>query len=356
MLNDDLLKILDSLKDKDALGIGDDVNETVLLIDGLNSFIRGFSCSPAMNDNGDHIGGISGFLKTIAFTIRQFKPSRCIIVFDGKGGSSRRKKKFPAYKDRKSPKTRLNRAYDFQTVDEEIDSMNLQLMRVVQYIEYLPLTILNMDDVEADDVIAYIATEILSENPNNKSVIISSTDRDYLQLIDERVKVWNPTRKIYFDEITVHNEYKIPQHNFLMYRILDGDKSDGIPGIRGIGFKTIQKKLPILLSDTKITIESLLEYVSSNNDDSKLFKTILASKDILERNYDLMQLNKVDMPMRTKTRVIEIMNMPIKLLNSYQFKKMVLMDKMYSAIPNIDTWLTQSFNILNSFAMTTQKG
>ena len=70
-------------------GIGSSKDSHLLVIDGLNTFIRVFSAVPALNDDGQHIGGVTGFLRSVAAVIRQIKPTRCIIVFDGKGGSKR---------------------------------------------------------------------------------------------------------------------------------------------------------------------------------------------------------------------------------------------------------------------------
>ena len=89
-----------------------DKDSKVLIVDGLNSFIRVFSAVPLVNDDGDHIGGYVGFMRSIAAVIRQFKPTRCIIVFDGKGGSARRKKMHSGYKEGRTMSTRFNRRED----------------------------------------------------------------------------------------------------------------------------------------------------------------------------------------------------------------------------------------------------
>ena len=90
-------------------------NSRVLLIDALNTFLRSYAAIPTLDDNGNHIGGMSGFLKSIGSVIRDFKPTRVIIVFDGKGGSQRRRKIYPDYKANRKPPTRLNRQYDMTT-------------------------------------------------------------------------------------------------------------------------------------------------------------------------------------------------------------------------------------------------
>ena len=106
MSNKKYLSILDDIK-KNSNSLEDGKpNDKVLIIDGLNTFIRVFSVIPTTNDDGIHVGGIVGFLRSIGYTINMFRPTRVIIVFDGKGGSTRRRKIYPEYKqNRKTKKT-----------------------------------------------------------------------------------------------------------------------------------------------------------------------------------------------------------------------------------------------------------
>ena len=67
-------------------------------VDFQNTNKKVFSVMPTLNENGIHVGGIVGFLKSIGFAINMFNPTRTIIVFDGKGGSNRRRKLYPEYK------------------------------------------------------------------------------------------------------------------------------------------------------------------------------------------------------------------------------------------------------------------
>jgi len=90
----DLNKILEEMREE-RKNAPDTLDGRVLLVDALNSFIRCFAAVPTMNEDGEHVGGISGFLKSIGVAIRQFKPSRVVLVFDGKGGSKRRRKLYP---------------------------------------------------------------------------------------------------------------------------------------------------------------------------------------------------------------------------------------------------------------------
>ena len=98
MINKRHLSILEEIKKSGGKIDSGEPNDSVLLIDGLNTFIRVFTAIPTTNEDGIHIGGIVGFLRSLAYTINMVRPTRTIIVFDGKGGSNRRRKIFPQYK------------------------------------------------------------------------------------------------------------------------------------------------------------------------------------------------------------------------------------------------------------------
>ena len=329
------LSILDEIKEQGGSDNGDNPNENVLIIDGLNTFIRVFSVIPTTNDDGTHIGGIVGFLKSIGYTINMFRPTRCIIIWDGKGGSSRRRKLYPEYKAKRKTNIRLNRAYDFETIEQERENMIRQIRRTIDYLEYLPVTMLSIDNVEADDIIAYASKQVLTDS----KVTIMSSDKDFLQLVDDRISVWSPTKKKLYKPEQVLEEYGIPSHNLLMYRIFDGDKSDNINGVFGYGLKTVQKKLPFLQEEKQYSVDEVIQ------ESSELEK----HREIMERNFTLMQLYDVNISSSAKTKTIDKVRELIPQLNKQTFRKMFLEDKMYSALPNLESWLQTKFQTLVKF-------
>ena len=94
VINKRHLSILDEIKKSGGEIDSGKPNDSVLLIDGMNTFIRVFSAIPTTNEDGVHVGGIVGFLRSLAFSINMIRPTRTIVVFDGKGGSNRRRKYF----------------------------------------------------------------------------------------------------------------------------------------------------------------------------------------------------------------------------------------------------------------------
>ena len=336
-LNEKFISFLDNIDDSEKTGKLN-LNDKVLIIDGLNTFIRSFSVNPAVNDDGVHIGGIAGFLKSIRYTLSVIKPTRCIIVFDGKDGSKRRRKIYPEYKAQRKIKKRLNRNVDWGTAPaNEEESMKLQLGRLVEYLEYLPLTIVSVDGIEADDTMAYVSKQFLSDS----KIILMSTDKDFLQLVDDRISVWSPTKKILYTPDKVKDEYGIPSKNLLTYRILDGDKSDNINGVQGAGLKSIIKYIPSITEDNEFNAKNLLDFVNNSDSKIKLLENIKNSSNLIKRNYLLMQLSKVDIPNHTKRKITDSIRRDIPELVKYKLQTMIMKDKLYSNISDFGNWIKE---------------
>ena len=336
-LNKKYISFLEQTKDDTHKAVNH-LNDRVLIVDGLNTFIRSFAVNPALNEDGLHIGGMVGFMKSVRYTCDILKPSRCIIVFDGKGGSKRRRKLYPEYKGTRKVKRRLNRNVDWGTApQDEQHSMKQQMGRLIEYLEQLPLTLVSVDGIEADDTMAYISQQLLPKS----DVILMSTDKDFLQLIDDRVKVWSPTKKKVYNKQAVLEEFGIPSRNMLTYRILDGDKSDNINGVQGAGLKSLIKYIPQITEDKDFTAMDLINFVNNSDSKIKLLENIKKSSNLLKRNYLLMQLNKVDIPNHTKMKIQGAVNGKVPQLVKYRFQTMFLKDKLTSAIPNLDSWIME---------------
>ena len=349
VINKRHLSILDEIKKSGGEVDNEKPNDSVLLIDGMNLFIRVFSAIPTTNEDGVHVGGIVGFLRSLAYSINMIRPTRTIIVFDGKGGSNRRRKIFPQYKMGRKMSYRLNRAHNFLTREEEQQMMIRQLNRVVEYLECLPVSIMNMENIEADDVIGYLSKHIYK---NNKTTIVS-TDKDFLQLVDETTSIYSPTKKKMYNEDEVFEEYGIHPKNFLLFRMFDGDKSDGIPGVNGIGMKTLVKLFPFMKTKEKYTLDDI--YRSAETQKNPLCERVLQSKDLLDLNKQLMDLEDGIISGQTKLKVKEIVERPIQRVIKHRFQKMFLEDKLYQALPNLNSWLATTFNKLNFMAEETHK-
>jgi DNA polymerase-1 len=329
-----------------------DANDHVLLFDGLNTFIRSFGATPSVNEDGEHVGGITGFLYSIGKCVRDFRPSRCIIVFDGRGGSKRRKQLHTEYKANRANKTKLRR-YDhhYASIDDEQEAMRHQFARLVSYLDALPVTFLAIDGIEADDTIAYITSLY---HDTCKKITIVSTDRDFYQLVSDKVQLWSPIKKKMYDVPAVIEEYKVHPHNYVLYRSFTGDASDNIEGVSGIGPKTLQKVLPELQLEQEFTLEALFDKAQINKD-NKTFRTILESRNTLETNYQLMNIKLLNISATQLSTIRNIISAPIPMLNKVEFQRMFMQDKLWAVMKNLPDWLNNTWLSLNAFAQKTQK-
>ena len=308
------------------------LNDHVLVIDGLNNFIRCFSAIPMMSDNGYHIGGLIGFLRSLSYIIKLIRPTRILIVFDGKGGSQKRKKLFPDYKAGRAFKSKLNRRVEFTKEGDERTSMVQQMSRLMEYLDCLPVQTFSLDNMEADDVISYVANK-----GNFSRCTIMSTDKDFLQLVDDRINVYSPSKKKLYNTETLMEEYDIHPENFLMYRMVDGDKSDNIPGVKGIGLKTLIKLYPEISTEPI----SLKELVSRDN-------RLSENLDILKRNFELMDLKEILISGNAKQKILDFVEQKPNSLNSFKFRQMYLEDGFSNEIQNLEVWLRESWSTLDT--------
>jgi DNA polymerase-1 len=333
-----------------------DVNDHIMVFDGLNTFIRAFGATPSTNEDGDHIGGITGFLFSIGKAVRDFKPSRCVIVFDGRGGSARRKKISGDYKANRANKTRLRRHdhQNFATIEDEQEAMRYQFSRLVSYLDNLPVTFLAIDGIEADDTIAYIAQMY---KDISKKITIVSTDRDFYQLISPTLQVWSPIKKKMYDEAALIEEFGVHPNNYVVYRTFTGDNSDNIAGVDGFGPKTILKTFPELAEETEFTLEDLQKKCNDKIPlkEGKSFQKVLASYDIIETNYRLMNIKLLNIPAQNASTIRGIMQQEIPTLNKMEFQRLFMEDKMWTTMKNLPDWLNSTWLSLNAFAMQTHK-
>ena len=342
-MTQDLLEVFQSMdfSDKDS-GIA--LNDRVLIIDGMNTFIRSFAAIPTMDENGNHIGGVTGFLKSVGYVTRKFKPSRVYVIFDGKGGSKRRRDIYPDYKLGRKPLTRLNRTYDMTTEKDEQDLMRYELVIVAKALMKLPITTITLDHVEADDIISYIAQHVVE---NGGESIIYSTDKDFLQLVGDDIKVWNPVRKkTYIPEIVVE-DYEIHPNNFLLYRALTGDTSDNLPGIKGLGMKTLLKIVPEFVTEQPLTFDDVID--AAENSKLKVASRIVDEQESIKRNIKLMSLRSVMISDNNKMKILNKINRPQLSLHKYDLTKLLLETNILPAMQIYDSWVVSTFNPLTRF-------
>ena len=341
---EDIFSLLDNVQKPGDLG----VNNRVLIVDGLNLYLRAFAVNGALNDNGVPVGGLTGFLRSLAYAIREVNPTRVIVVYDGAGGSQRRRKIHPDYKSNRTPGKRITRWDAFKDAKEEKDAMKIQFSRLIEYLDFLPVNVISIDKIEADDTIAYIAHTLLDED-----VTILSADQDFLQLVNERITVWSPTKKKFYTPRMVIDDYGVPAHNFLMYKVLMGDKSDNIEGVKGLGPKKLPKIVPDLLTQTTLDLDFILEHAGKGEE--PMHKKIVESATQLQINEELMDLKNPPISGELKLQIARLIEAPINLLSRNDFIMMYSDDQLGNAIKAPDLWLREHFVKLNTLAKQTHE-
>jgi len=238
-----------------------------LLVDGNNLMKIGFHGVKDYFHKGKHIGAIWHFLNTLRKFLEENNYNKVVVFWDSDTNSSQRRLIYPKYK--------LNRRNDSNEIKQ--DSYEEQKQRVKQYLEEMFVRQLEVENSEADDLIAYYCQ--ISEDENKT---IFSSDRDLTQLISEKVTIYSPSTKRYYkmgDTIKM-SDFEVPHYNVKIIKILTGDSSDNIDGIFYLGEKTLIKFFPELL-EKKVELSDILskgEKLLKENKDNKSLQNLLSGK------------------------------------------------------------------------------
>jgi DNA polymerase-1 len=143
-----------------------------------------------------------------------------------------------------------------------------------------------------------------------------------------------------YDESLVRQEYGVIPQNLVFYRVLTGDASDNIKGVKGVGDKTIESKMSFL-NNGELELDEFINECS--NVDEKLSKKLMDNIDVIRMNFDLMQLRDPEIASSIKSNVRAIMDNGTNHLDPIEFKKMFMGDKLYTAFADVDSWLRNSF-------------
>ena len=288
------------------------LNDHILIVDAMNTLIRSFSLLKAMNPSGAHIGGLVGFLRSLGYVTRIFDPTRVIIVWDGKGDSANRKNIDPNYKAQRAT-SRITHWGLYDNKEEETEALIGQLFRTQDYLECLPLQQIVIEKLEADDIIAYLAKR--ASNAGKKVTIVSS-DKDFYQLIDNNIEVYAPVKKKTFTLNNIKEEIGVLPQNYNIVKALLGDNSDNIPGVKGLGIKTIDKEKP-----------------------KKIFAKILHNWNRVMTNFELMNLHNSTLDEKEVKYVEDIFKSDIPNLQTGVFLSLLDQDKIEGITKNTEGWL-----------------
>jgi 5'-3' exonuclease len=311
------------------------LNDHVLLIDSMNTFIRNFTMVKAMTLEGHHVGGMYGFLRSLGSLVRTFEPTRVICIFDGKGSTVNRKAINPEYKAQRQH-TRITNWEAFDSREEELESLSGQIDRLKDYLSCLPVQVIELEKLEADDIIAFIAQQYATRG---KQVTIVSSDKDFLQIIQPGIEVYSPVKK---ETITVSNVVeKLGVHptNYLLVKAITGDQSDNLTGVRGAGIKTLVKEYPELITKPSLTLDEIYQVAETRLDGKKFYAKLIHNWDLVEKNYQIMNLQEHNLSETEVDKILQILSAPINKLQVGAFLHFLDVDQIQGPATNTESWL-----------------
>ena len=339
MKQKELFKLLDGIQEQGEETVQ---GERILFIDGLNLFFRNFAVMNMVNPDGVHIGGLGGFFRSLGAMIRQIDPTQVYVVFDGAGSANNRKNINPLYKSGRD----LQRITNWDAFDDkrdEDDSKVDQMVRVIQYLKTLPVKTISIDKVEADDIIAYLCNKVINE-PKDKAFIVSS-DKDFIQLVNDNVIVYRPMEKEYYTEQTVIDKYKMSPKNFILHKTLLGDNSDKIKGIKGLGEKGLYKKFPELM-ERDMDLEDIFTICEAKLKDHVVYARVLQNMEEIEKNYKIMDLDNPMISKKEEEYLDKLVNSDVPPYLPKQFVAFYNQDKLGGMIRNVEFWVKDLFEKL----------
>ncbi len=228
----------------------------VHIIDGSGYIFRAFYAVRSLStSSGDATNAVYGFSNMLEKLLREEQPSHMAIVFDT-GRDNFRHTIFPDYKSNRSPPP---------------EDLTAQIPEIHRVVDAFQLRRFVVEGVEADDVIATLTRMALEDG---RDVRLITGDKDLMQLVEDRVTLWEPMRGNRFGPAEVEEKMGVPPNRVADALALAGDSSDNIPGVEGVG----PKKAARLLSDHG-DLDGVLEAAAAGKIKGKMGQNLKAQAD-----------------------------------------------------------------------------
>jgi DNA polymerase-1 len=263
----------------------------LVIVDGTNTLYRAFFAIPDLRaPDGTPTNAAYGFVNMLGKLLREERPDHLIAVFDARGKTFRHQL-YPEYK--------ANR-------DAQPENLSVQIPLVRELVEAYRVPIVEVEGFEADDVIA----TLVARAPQGARISIVSTDKDLMQLVDERVTLLDGIKDRRYGPAEVEARFDVPPEKVLDLRALVGDPSDNIPGVKGIGQKGAAKliaewgDLENLLSHVEeISAKRARNALREGADDARLSKDLATLRLDAPLPFDVTALERAD-PDRESLRAL----------------------------------------------------
>lgn len=301
----------------EANNISNEKLEYTLLVDG-NSLLKMSLVDKRMNSKGEEYGAVFLFLRQLGQLLQKKDFNYCVVCYDGYNSGVLR---YNIYKDYKANR---DKHYELASGVSDYDKyINDYVKKVLNYNKYNKKEVKRMetddesfqrqreilqnilenlyvrqfmyDEVEGDDLIAYY----VKNKKKNERIVIVSGDRDLTQLINDEVCQYIPSLKKFITPKNSVEELGITHENILLKKILCGDASDNIKGIKGVGEQTLLKLFPEIKaekSNLEAIVERSRELLSERKEQKK--KPLKSLENIVNRvtdgiqGTDIFEINK----------------------------------------------------------------
>lgn len=280
-----------------------------LILDGEWNLKRNFLKRETLFAKGEYCGGTYGFLDSLRSVVNKIMPDRVVVMWDGPMSGKLRHDFYSKYKEGR------NKSWDedsYKLDEHELDieqkrrySILQNKVKIKNYLEELFIRQSEISEVEGDDLIALYSQMRTSD----EQIIIFSSDKDYLQLIEPGVSILRPSDNLMITSENFKETFGYTPENTLALRCFEGDTSDNISGVDGIGVKTIMKYFP-RFKDEKYTVDRIIQEAvdiyQAPKKKVKALEKIIGSRKVFERNKILMDLRNPFVNEEAKKEISEI--------------------------------------------------
>lgn len=283
-----------------------------LVIDG-NNLLKISLVDKTMNSKGEEYGAVMSFLRILGGILNKKDFNYCMVCWDGIGSGVLRWKLYEDYKANRGKNYFLHdpnmSEYDRKLLEyqskviayskakrgikedkSEEETFEREKTLIKSILEELCIRQYEYENTEGDDIIAYYT----KHKKENEKVVVVSSDKDLTQLISDTVIIYNPRLRDFVTKDNSVEKIGITHENVVLEKILCGDASDNIKGVKGMGETTLLKLFPNLKtkkSDLRAIIERSKELLGKRREEKK--KPLKSLENIINGVTDGCQGNKL---------------------------------------------------------------
>lgn len=283
-----------------------------LVIDG-NNLLKISLVDKTMNSKGEEYGAVMSFLRILGGILNKKDFNYCMVCWDGIGSGVLRWKLYEDYKANRGKNYFLHdpnmSEYDRKLLEyqskviayskakrgikedkSEEETFEREKTLIKSILEELCIRQYEYENTEGDDIIAYYT----KHKKENEKVVVVSSDKDLTQLISDTVIIYNPRLRDFVTKDNSVEKIGITHENVVLEKILCGDASDNIKGVKGMGETTLLKLFPNLKtkkSDLRAVIERSKELLGKRREEKK--KPLKSLENIINGVTDGCQGNKL---------------------------------------------------------------